>query len=587
MTKDDLDIIKVTKWECPSETGIPLITMPNIPKPLHALPPRNVMGKTAWDRARKLCYFKADYKCEICGCEPSKGQLHCLEARTEVMTAVGFKPIEEVTKFDLVAQYEPYTKQITFVNPTSTVVTHVDKKVSIGYKNRFRVGYSDKHRILLEHTVNYNNPRGEKHIEYRDSYPEGVHFSGSNRIPTAGFAPHGRGLTADERIFIALNADGSWQYKANGLNYHTIRVKKARKQKRIKELLSKSTLRFSEISEKARPEYLGFSIWTKPYCKDFWKIFDLKTFTQEMAKDFIDELCKWDGWEGKRKSGSGKKYNGRCWYTTSEKQADFVQAVAALAGITTTMSVTKRACRDWSISMGNRVPSEECLPQINIEFLSRDSRGIRTMERSVEKVNEDMYCITVPSTYFVARSKDGYIFITGNCHELYTIDYLEGTSTFNRCIAICKQDHDFIHSGRLITLFKEGNPLYPNSYVLKTVEKGFKLVSEYNKSHPDLEPLRVYDTFIDYLKVPELADEMAELIRKYDIKFYTSPKRGARWEKWRLVWNGKEYPTPYKNPEEWMEAMKKASQNDTVRQVKDPFTGGVYDELRKMLEQSA
>ena len=112
-------------------------------------------------------------------------------------------------------------------------------------------------------------------------------------------------------------------------------------------------------------------------------------------------------------------------------------------------------------------------------------------------------------------------------------------------------------------------------------------MSEYNKAHPDLEPLRVYDTFIDYLKVPELADEMAKLIRKYDIKFYASPKRGARWEKWRLVWNGKEYPTPYKNPEEWMEAMKKASQNDTVRQVKDPFTGGVYDELRKMLEQSA
>lgn len=249
MTKDDLDIIKVTKWECPSETGIQLITMPNIPKPLHALPPRNVMGKTAWDRARKLCYFKADYKCEICGCEPSKGQL--------------------------------------------------------------------------------------------------------------------------------------------------------------------------------------------------------------------------------------------------------------------------------------------------------------------------------------------------NAHELYTIDYLEGTSTFNRCIAICKQDHDFIHSGRLITLFKEGNPLYPKSYVLKTVEKGFKLVSEYNKAHPDLAPLRVYDTFIDYLKVPELADKMAELIRKYDIKFYASPKRGARWEKWRLVWNGKEYPTPYKNPEEWMDAMKKANQNDTVRQVKDPFTGGVYDELRKMLEQSA
>lgn len=249
MNDEEIDKIKVTKWECPTETGIPLITMPNIPKPLHALPPRNIMGRTAWDRARKLCYFKANYKCEICGCEPPKGNLHA--------------------------------------------------------------------------------------------------------------------------------------------------------------------------------------------------------------------------------------------------------------------------------------------------------------------------------------------------HELYTIDYLEGTSTFNRCIAICKQDHDFIHSGRLVTLFKEGNTLCPKSYVLKVVEKGFKLVSDYNKEHPDEEPLRVFDTFLDYLRVPELADEMAELIRKYDIKFYCSPRRPARWDKWRLVWRGKEYKTPYKNYEEWMAAMEEKRKTDTIRQISNPFSGGAYDELRKILEQNA
>lgn len=249
MNDEEIDKIKVTKWECPTETGIPLITMPNIPKPLHALPPRNIMGRTAWDRARKLCYFKANYKCEICGCEPPKGNLHA--------------------------------------------------------------------------------------------------------------------------------------------------------------------------------------------------------------------------------------------------------------------------------------------------------------------------------------------------HELYTIDYLEGTSTFNRCIAICKQDHDFIHSGRLVTLFKEGNTLYPKSYVLKVVEKGFKLVSDYNKEHPGEEPLRVFDTFLDYLRVPELADEMAELIRKYDIKFYCSPRRPARWDKWRLVWRGKEYKTPYKNYEEWMAAMEEKRKTDTIRQISNPFSGGAYDELRKILEQNA
>lgn len=249
MTKDDLDIQRVTKWECPSETGIPLITMPNIPKPLHALPPRNIMGRTAWDKARKLCYFKADYKCEICGCEPSKGNLHA--------------------------------------------------------------------------------------------------------------------------------------------------------------------------------------------------------------------------------------------------------------------------------------------------------------------------------------------------HELYTIDYLAGTSTFNRCIAICKQDHDFIHSGRLITLYKEGNPLYPKSYVLGVVEKGFKLVHDYNQAHPDDEPLRVYDTFLDYLAVPSLAGEMAELIEKYDIKFYKAPKRGAKWKDWHLVYKGKNYYTPYANPEEWIEAMKKASENDMARKIEDPFSGGIFDEVKKILQDSA
>ena len=572
------------KWECPAETGVPLITMPNVPRPLHGLPPRKIMGDSTWNHVRKRCYFNAGYKCEICGIDPPKGQLHCLESGTEVMTNKGFKPIEEITKSDYVAQYEPSTKQITFVNPTSTVMTHVNKKVTIGYKNRFNVGYSDGHRILIEHTVNYGNPRHEKRIEYRDFYPEGLHFDGSNRIPTAGLAPHGRGLTVDERIFIALNADGTWQYKNDGLNYHVIRVKKKRKQKRIKELLSGSTLKYAELAERARPEYVGFSVWTKPFCKDFWKTFSLEEFTQEMAKDFIDELCKWDGWEGKRKSGNGKKYNGRCWYTTSEKQADFVQAVATLAGITTTVSVTKRACRDWSISIDNRIPSEECLPQINIEFLSRDSRGIQTMSRLVEKVNEDMYCITVPSTYFVARSKDGYVFITGNCHELYSYDYKEGVGKFERCIAICKQDHDFIHSGRLITMYKNGNALYPKSYVLGAVEKGFKLIHDYNKTHKEEEPLRVYATFLEYLKVPELAEEMSELIDKYKIEFYAEPKHIAKWGEWKLRFGNKDYPTPYASQSDWVEAMERASKNDTVRAIGNPFQGDIFDEISNIIK---
>ena len=82
---EPFDIKKVTKWQCPDGAGIPLITMPNVPRPLHGqgMQPRTIFGKTTWDFMRKRAYYNAGYKCEICGREPKKGDLHCLEAGTE------------------------------------------------------------------------------------------------------------------------------------------------------------------------------------------------------------------------------------------------------------------------------------------------------------------------------------------------------------------------------------------------------------------------------------------------------------------------------------------------------------------------
>lgn len=169
-----------------------------------------------------------------------------------------------------------------------------------------------------------------------------------------------------------------------------------------------------------------------------------------------------------------------------------------------------------------------------------------------------------------------------HAHELYTIDYMEGTSTFNRCIAICKQDHDFIHSGRLLTLYKQGNPLYPKNYLLEVVEKGFKLIGDINKKYNA--DLRVYATYLEYLKVPSLRMEMENLIKKYNIKFYSEPKKIAKWGDWKLVWKGKEYATPYANKEEWEAAMVEYGKTDTKRQAKNPFTGDAYNIIDEILK---
>ena len=167
-----------------------------------------------------------------------------------------------------------------------------------------------------------------------------------------------------------------------------------------------------------------------------------------------------------------------------------------------------------------------------------------------------------------------------HAHELYTVDYKAGTSKFERVIAICRTCHDGIHSGRLITMYKNKNPLYPKSYVLRVAENCFSLVNQYNKTHEG--KIKVYSTYLDYLKVPSIASEMAELIEKYGIEFYNEPKKCAKWEDWKLLIGEKEYPTPYKDQHEWEVAMRRLDKTDNTRNIKNPFSGGIFDKVHEI-----
>lgn len=171
-----------------------------------------------------------------------------------------------------------------------------------------------------------------------------------------------------------------------------------------------------------------------------------------------------------------------------------------------------------------------------------------------------------------------------HAHELFSYDYLKQEGVFVRCVALAKIEHDFIHSGRLYTLFRRNNPLVPKSYLLKVVENGFTIISSYNKAHPDEEPLRCFDTFIDYLHDPDLHDEMLALIEKYDIKFYgvVIPKK-KEWRGWHVIVGDKRYDSPYKCQADWEEAMRATDPTDKLRSIKNPFQGGVYDVLNDMI----
>lgn len=53
-----------------------LLLHPNIPKPLHGINPRSILGKKWWDCVRRIAYLEHNNHCWACGIHKSKAKYH-------------------------------------------------------------------------------------------------------------------------------------------------------------------------------------------------------------------------------------------------------------------------------------------------------------------------------------------------------------------------------------------------------------------------------------------------------------------------------------------------------------------------------
>lgn len=173
-----------------------------------------------------------------------------------------------------------------------------------------------------------------------------------------------------------------------------------------------------------------------------------------------------------------------------------------------------------------------------------------------------------------------------HAHELFSYDYANGVGKFERLVCLCETCHiRMIHSGRMMSLLRRNSVDMLPSRALAGLEHGFKIISEYNKTHD--EPIYPFSAILSGLELDSIKDQLSELIKKYDMKFYghIGKKEGlAPFSSWKMVYNGKEYYTPYADMDNYEQAMIE-QHPDRQAPVTNPFSGGVFDEIDKIIKE--
>ena len=404
----------------------------------------------------------------------------CFDGETEYLTQWGWKKFKDYDgeSSECVASYEPKTGGIVFVDRRADDFVKKKEENFIHIKTSRGIDQmvSPEHRVLLHSThsggkktetvaaeelyrrsrlwlMGERSVRGRSIVSFSDaSIPTAcatsfidyhacgsdswdLHpYSGGQLLPNPYF---GDGPEYAMRVIIAVMADGHFP---NNSDTCVIRLKKGRKKYRLRMLLDKAGIPFTE--KDCQPEGFSRFSFTAPlrvksgeellgmYDKDgiYGGFMDILSMGR-MPEVICDEILHWDG------STDGTRFR---FSTTSKAWADIVQVCFVACGYTARVTTVDRTDEPGH-NLVDYVVTPRGKKELGIKGLSSEGERYTNITEVIATGDSYKYCWSVPSTYLVTR-RNGCVAMSGNTGKtlsaLFAFDYLKKKGHANKMLVV-------------------------------------------------------------------------------------------------------------------------------------------------------
>lgn len=319
------------------------------------------------------------------------GPAGCLPAETEVMTRNGWVRIDTMPTEILV--YNPLTHTAVFDKVEPVVYDCPEGFHRFYTSSSMDMVVSDEHKVWYQ--TRYNRSRGVEtwHTatgkELADQWRNGTHRSAM--IPaTFSYKSDTEYPLTDEqlRVMVMVSADGHLPqsgYKCK------VTVRKERKKERVRELLQKAGIEFTERVYEKRPTEVVFSFEPPEWNKDLSRYYRCST---RQLNIIAEECLLWDGNIGDKGA----------YFTSSLKaNVDFIQFAFVATGRPSVIT-HQEYTNGWSTAYRATCGLNHKNQWVNMKTANYEH---------VQAIDGKKYCFHTNTGMFVARH-NGRVFCTGN-----------------------------------------------------------------------------------------------------------------------------------------------------------------------------